>query len=79
MKSKSGKSKRARNGNGRSRCLKRVVGLLSRNEVIEELEGEVETYECSYREVDGQIRDKGALRTIQALKQAIEAVKQPNA
>lgn len=44
--------------------------------VIEELEGEIEVYRASYRNRNGKVRDRGALRTIQALKQAIQAVKQ---
>ena len=55
-----------------------LVVPLARREIISELRGEVRTYQESYREVDGQIRDKGALRTIAALSRAIEIVKRHN-
>jgi hypothetical protein len=43
-----------------------IVVVLSRDEVVEELRGEVHQYGRSYCEQDGQVRDPAVLRTIQA-------------
>ena len=55
-----------------------LVTPLSHAGIIAELEGEVRTYQESYREIDGWVRDEGARKTIVALKLAIEAVKRCN-
>jgi len=48
---------------------------LTKQQVIEELKGEIEVYRSSYREKGGRIRNRAALRTIEALKLAVQAVK----
>lgn len=54
---------------------KPLVLLLTRRELIAELEGEIKIYTDSYRERDGKVRDAGALRTIAALRQATLIIK----
>jgi hypothetical protein len=52
----------------------------SKSTVIKELETELGSYRSGYSETDGVIRDRGALKTIACIEQAIEAVRayQPN-
>ena len=56
----------------------RLVLRPSHREIIEELRGEVQVYRSSYREIDGQVRNVAALRTIAALKAAIQIIRRQN-
>ncbi len=47
----------------------------SKATVIKELEAELGSYRSSYSETDGVIRDRGALKTMACIEQAIEAVR----
>jgi hypothetical protein len=84
MKSKSGKSQRARNGNGRSRFLKRVVSRLQRtNQAIEALialalrvssqpisESEME-YFCKKYSADGSALSKADAAALKKARPAL--------
>jgi hypothetical protein len=48
---------------------------LTTKEVIAEIRKEIRMYKASYREADGVVRDRGALRTIAAASRAIELLK----
>lgn len=47
--------------------------------VITELESEIEAYLSSYREQDGKVRDRAALKTMACLDQAVAAVRAQDA
>lgn len=49
---------------------------LSTRTIIKELECEIGSYQSGYEECDGVIRDKGALKTMAALEDAIAIVRQ---
>jgi hypothetical protein len=51
---------------------KRPLPTLSIREIREELEGEIDMYIYSYREMDGHIRNESCLRTIACHKQLLK-------
>lgn len=57
--------------------LARVPAQPSVNEVREEIEDTLESMAQSHREIDGFVRDEGAIRAIAAYRRALELLPNP--
>lgn len=57
----------------RGKILRGMIGP-SVEQIVLELRGEIEMYIASYREVDGKVRDRGAMKTIACIEEAIRLI-----